>query len=453
MGESFFEDAQFQDRLIEFLVHDAEFLKTAAHLVTADDFKRANKHEGMERQVVVRMALDFWARYRQPVGKLLRGELLEICRRSNWQGETKERLLEYGEALAGNGQKRVAPDAILERVRQYKTEHRLALAMEEMTGLIERGELTTDRFLAIARQAVEETGREPGRPVDIFDEKQLENRILRRLLQRQRQRYPVLLIDPIDRLVRIIARKQLGLILAPYGRGKTLLFVWLALAYTLQGLNVLYFTLEDPTEDIEDRFDAAITALPVSRLVDIPDRVREKFKRYKRMLRSKLKVVDGTDGAVTIGAVEQIFEQERNRGFLADAILIDYDDEVRPRERKQERRLEFAEIYRDFRAVLARHNVLGWTASQTGRKTSELKIIGGDKAAEDLSKVRKASLAVSLGQGEWGEESIFFWIAKHRYDVQHVGANLMTDKTRMLFYDQQSTRRKEKEMAQNGGTP
>jgi hypothetical protein len=443
--ESLFTDAHFVDELIQFLVHDREFLKTASHLLTVEDFKKRDKHEGIERQVTAQIALNFWSRYRQPVGKMLRIELKEWARKKNWPNEaSRQRLLEYGDKCT-NGHVRVAPDMMLERVRQYKMEHRLSLAMQQMTDMVESGNLTTDAFLAVARQAVEEIGKEAGRPVDIFSDKELERRIARRLFQQRRVRYPVLLIDPIDRLIRIIARKHMGLVLAPYKRGKTLFFIWLSLVYTLQGLNVLHFTLEDPQEDIEDKFDAAITALPLSRLVEVPNKVRERFQRYKKLLRKRLKVVDGTDGAVTIGAVENMWEQERNRGFVADAIIIDYDDEIRPREKRQERRMEFADIYRDFRSLIARHDLIGWTASQTTRKSNELKIIGGKHIAEDISKIRKASMALSLGQGEWGEDSIFLWIEAHRYDIQHVGANILTDKNRSLFYDRDATLAKERE--------
>jgi hypothetical protein len=442
-GASLYSDPHFADSLLQFLVHDREFLQQAGHLVTADDFSKRSQKEGNERQVVARMALDFYNRYREPLGKMLVVECQDFLKKSKLSPDNKQRLTDYAASLC-NGHKRVAPDAMLGRVRQYRTEHRLSLAMQQMMDLIENGVLTTDQFLTLARKAVEDVGPEPGHPVDIFSNKQLESRIARRLLQRRRQRFPVLLIDPIDRMVRIIARKHLGLVMAPYGRGKSLFLIWLALAYTLQGWNTLFFTLEDPQEDVEDRFDAAITSLPLSRLADIPDKVRIRFQRYKKLLRARLKVIDGTDGSMTIGAMENIREQERNRGFTSDVTIVDYDDEIRPANRRTERRMEFSDIYKDYRAYLARIDNIGWTASQTGRQTGEMKIIRGKHIAEDISKLRKASMAMSLGQGEWGPQSIFVWVEKHRYDMEHVGANIVTDKDRMLFYDRDKTLAREK---------
>lgn len=444
-SSSFFDDANFQDELLQFVVHDSQFLKQASHLLSKDDFKRLSNKEGVERETVATLALGFWNHYRQPIGKMLKPELVQFARTQKWDqtSATRQRLLDYGELFL-NGHKRVAADAMLDKVRQYKADHQLASAMRQMQELIEKGTLSTELFLTLARKAVEQSATREDRPIDYFDDKELELRMARRMMQMQRQRFPVLLIEPIDRQVRIIAKKHLGLVMAPYKRGKSLFFIWLALAYTLQGLNVLYFTLEDPREDVEDRFDSAVTALPLSRLAEIPDRVREKFKRYKRLLRTRLKIVDGTEGGISVQSIENIWEQERNRGFAADAIIIDYDDEIKPREKRTERRMEFADIYKDLRAVLARHDLLGWTASQTGRASEKMQFISGKEIAEDISKIRKAAFALSLGAGEWGEESIFLWVAAHRYDRQHIGANIITDKTRMIFYDRETTMKREK---------
>lgn len=456
-GSSFFDDANFQDELLQFVVHDVNFLKQASHLLSEDDFKRLSVKEGLERQTVAHLALNFWNRYRQPVGKYLKSELIQYARNRKWDNDsaTRQRLLDYS-AEFYNGHKRVAADAMLDKVRQYKADHELAMAMSQMQELIEKGQLTPEMFLTLARKAVEQSGQKDDRPVDYFDDKELQARMDRRLLQMTRQRFPALLIDPIDRVVRIIARKHLGLVMAPYKRGKSLFFIWLALAYTLQGLNVMYFTLEDPREDVEDRFDAAVTALPLSRLAELPERVREKFKRYKRLLRTRLKIVDGTEGHMSIAAIENIWEQERNRGFAADAVIIDYDDEIKPKEKRSERRMEFADIYKDLRAVLARHELLGWTASQTGRQSEKMQFISGKEIAEDISKIRKAAFALSLGAGQWGEESLFLWVAAHRYDRQHVGGNIVTDKGRMIFYDRDATLKREKleaTKAQSAVTP
>lgn len=441
MGGSFLEDGKFQDDLLRFLVNDRHFLMAVGHMLTEKDFARVDQHGGREREIVAGIALDYWNRYRIPVGQYLGYELEDYkCGPAE-----KDRTIEYGRMLMKGPKSKVAPDILVNRIQSYKTEKHLISAMNAMQNMITTGNLNVDEFMKIAREAVEKSGKNAERPVDIFSNRELERRIARRFIQQRTQRFPSLLIDPIDREIRIIARKHLGLILAPYGRGKTLFFIWLALAYTMQGLNVLHITLEDPREDIEDRFDAAITSLPMLRLTDMPMRVRERFRQFTRRMKSRLKVYDGTDGQTTVPVIEHVFERERNRGFVADVILVDYDDEIRPVKARQERRFEFAEIYKDYRAMLARHDLIGWTASQTSRASEEMQIISGQMIAEDISKVRKASFAMSLGKGNWGPSSYFLWIAKHRYDKDKLGAHILSDKDRALFFDREPSLKKEQE--------
>lgn len=440
--ESIFSDPHFIDGLIAFLVFDRSFLKSSAHLLSIEDFRKFGAQEGEERRVVAGMALDFWNRYREPLSTYLTVECREFARKRRFNEETTQRLLDYAERLVKT--KRIAPEAMLEKVKRFKLDHKLVEAMMLMQAGMEKGTLTTDQFLAIAREAVDGLGKDIGRPSDIFSENELEQRILRRAIQARRQRYPVLLIDPIDQQVKAIARKHLGLVMAPYKRGKSLFLLWVALAYVLQGLNVMLVTLEDPKEDVEDRADAAITALPASRLLELPNRIRHKFSRYRRLIHTKLKIVDGTESQMTVGGIEAVFEQERSHGFTADAVLVDYDDEIIPRKKYDQRRMEFAEIYRDYRAFLARHDLLGWIASQTSKVADELKIVKGKHAAEDISKIRKAFFALSIGQGDWGKDSAYLYVAAHRNDQQFVGANIMMDKTRALFYDREATRKMEK---------
>jgi hypothetical protein len=98
-----------------------------------------------------------------------------------------------------------------------------------------------------------------------------------------------------------------------------------------------------------------------------------------------------------------------------------------------------ADIYRDLRQLASRKNAILWTAAQTKRSTASKRILGGDDLAEDISKVRKVAMALSLGQGDWGEDSIFIWVAAHKFDRQHIGCNIMSNKNRMLIYDREAT--------------
>jgi hypothetical protein len=207
----------------------------------------------------------------------------------------------------------------------------------------------------------------------------------------------MILIPEIDRRIRILTRGMLGMVLAQYKVGKSVALVWIARAYALQGLNVLFFTLEDPQELVEDRLDALITDIDMKLMPRKSDVVRRRFRERRDDLHGRIKIVDGTEGGMSVAMMEQIWERERDRGFDADAIIIDYDDEIEPpvayKNREIYRRFEFADIYRELRRWAARRQLIIWTAAQAKRgKGEDQKVVAGEDTAEDIQGAKSSSL-------------------------------------------------------------
>jgi len=221
--------------------------------------------------------------------------------------------------------------------------------------------------------------------------------------------------------------------------GKSIALIWLASSYLFQGLNVLFFTLEDPLEDTEDRFDASITELSFEDLRVDPERVQRRFGRFKEKLRSSLRIVDGTDGGMSIQGIESCWERERSLGFDADVVIVDYDDEIRAVQKRPDRRFEFADIYRDYRTFLARRQLIGWIGAQANRQSEGKKIMMAQYISEDISKIRKATMSIGIGQSEWGEDARYLWVMAHRLDRQHLGCDIWAAPEKALFYDRSKT--------------
>lgn len=434
-GRTYFDDSRFMDLVVSLLVKDHQFISTVAGLLSASDFK-VPKAEGQDalRFTIAELALGHFEQYREPIKDLLLAEVKAYAKRARLSNIQRLEAIKYAKRLLRKNVSAIS--SITEKVVQFKRERMKAAAVQRMIDMQSRGELTDEAWLQLSREAIESiTG--PGYHVsNYFQESR--RRIDRRRAVRD-NRFPFTLIEPLDARVRAIAKGHLGLVIAPYKRGKSLMLLWIAVAYILQRLNVLFITLEDPQTDVEDRFDACITNLPIKKLGRMPRTFRQRFKQFKRLVRSHLRIVDGTERRMTMAEIERIYEEERNKGFIADAVIVDYDDEIVPVKKYSERRMEFAEIYRDMRRFASTKHVLFWTAAQSKRATGGKKQLGGDDLAEDISKVRKVSFALSLGQGEWGEDSVYLWVAAHKFDKQHLGCNIMTDRMRMMIYDREKT--------------
>ncbi len=179
----------------------------------------------------------------------------------------------------------------------------------------------------------------------------------------------------------------------------------------------------------------------------MPVRLRRRFERFKSMVRARIHILDGTEGGVSVARMEQVLMSERDKGFVAHALLVDYDEEITPSKRHDKKQTELDEIYRDLRQFIARWNLVGWTAAQTQRNTRHLKILIGDRVADDIGKMKKVTVALSLGKGEWADDAYYVWVAAHKNDQMNVGCEIIPDLKRSIFYDREATRSAAKEHA------
>lgn len=447
MPQNFFKEKDFQEQLLAFVCRDINFLKECGSMLSADDFKPA-AGEPRYRWVIAETALRYWQRFHQPIRKMLRSDLIEFARTTRMGDKESTALLNCARALYQISL--VAVDALTERVSNYKQEVMRTQALEELIELHGSGQLTNDKWQEISKNAIDPFVLNK-LPVasEYFNEVGLRND--RRSVVDE-SAYPLLYIKPLDDNIKAISYGHLGMLMAPLKRGKSLGLLWIATAYALQKLNVLYITLEDIGIDVEDRFDANITGLTVRSLKDLPNKVLRKFANYRRLVRGRLRLVDGSGSKLSVGDIEEIYLRERNMGFAADAIIIDYDNWIRPTTKRQDRRLELSDIYTDLRNFIGRYKVIGWTAAQTQRSTKHLKVITSDMVAEDISKVQKVALALSIGAGEWGDNSAYIYVAAHRHDKGDQGWNIMQDKSRMHFFDLEATEQMTVQEALNGGS-
>ena len=445
-SDRWWDDEEFQDRLCALLVADHATLKACAALLSPEDFRplRGSRH-GLQRSVVVERALEYYKKYRDPIGNLARADVLEYAGMLNL---TRARINDLKEYLLFIEKLRPkAPDAISDKVVRFKSQVIKAAAVQEMVELQSSGQLTDEKWAEISARV---TSAKNGLTDAVDYLATFDARRDRRAHEANGgNRVPHTFIDPLDSMVKCVGPRELGLVLAPYKRGKSMFLIWLAVAYALQKLNVLYFTLEDPLHVVEDRLDAVITRIPIKNLHEFPVHAGQRFERFRKQLRAQIHVYDGTGEAMTVARMESVVQRERDLGFIPGAVIADYDEKISPSRHYKEKRFEIDEVYQDYQRSIANHDVVGWLAAQTQRNTRHLKILSGDTAAEDIGKARKAFCALSLGKGDWGPESIYLYVAAHKNDRMEVGCHIMTDRARSLIYDREATDAAAKEHQQD----
>jgi len=434
-------DRELRYQVLRAAIRDNAFLRDAWQDLDPEAFS------SKEEQAVADVCRRFFEKYGEPVGGLVR-TLVEdkLNGTGKWGEESKRKLGKLLDTLLGHKLEPVAVKALIDRVKELKRDTFYERAVEELISSQEQGELTPEKLAELVERANRELTAEPVIAHDYFDEP-VRERIKRRKLRGYRE-YPMLDIEPLDSQIQVIGPGHIGMILAPPGGGKGLCFVHFDIAYVLQGLRVLHFTLEDPIDLVENRLDAALCGIPLAKLKRQGKRVRKAFEAAKDKFRGKLRIVDATDGGWTVSRMERMAEQYKQNGFDADAIIIDYDDEIvceKQFKGESARRFEFAEIYRRLRRWAKNTNKIVWVAAQTTRQAVGLKVISAKHVAEDYSKVRKVFFAMTIGSDPKRPDVRYLNIVKHRLDKANFGVLIKSKYGSGIFYDPKGTERLQRE--------
>ena len=339
-----------------------------------------------------------------------------------------------------SGIKLNAPDAVTDKVVRFKTQRMQADAIDELSELQASGQLTPDKWDEIFARVRAPVGHAL---TTVNYHNTVDARIERRAAQSTCAPVPMSLIWPLDTLgggrSPLVGYRQLGVVLAPWKRGKSTMMLWLASAFVLQKLNVLYISLEDSRDIVEDRLDSIITSIPLKDLAEKPNATRRRFARYRAMVRAQIEIFDGVGEEITVAMLGNIVEAKRREGFLPNVIMTDMDDKITPSRVFRDKRDASDDVYTSYQRLLGRERLIGWLSAQTQRDTRSMKVLSGDRIAEDIGKTRKAHACISMGKGDWTEESIYLWIAAHRTIKMEQGCEVVPDLERSLIYDHEAT--------------
>ncbi|KKL09194.1 hypothetical protein LCGC14_2568290, partial [marine sediment metagenome] len=277
------------------------------------------------------------------------------------------------------------------------------------------------------------------------DRKALKLRDKRRADQNKVTRIPRFMIQPVDDMISGIGRGHLGMIMAPPGRGKSMMLAWMSVVLAQQGWSVMYVTLEDPIDDVENRLDALITSIKIKDLA-IPDMAKKtgfRFQNYRRNVRGRLRVIDCTEQDTTLAQIEAEWERMRQQGWMANVVIIDYDQILKLPPSRIDKRHELDQLYVDMVHFARRNHVMFWTASQTyANADDKVGILTMKDIAEHKGKMRHVTMAISLGKAnekKWPEGTICFGVPKHRNDRSFQSCHIVPDMEYMRIYDVERT--------------
>lgn len=427
---------ELRHQILRAATRDQMFLKLAWRDIEPAMFS------GREEEIVATAAVRFYQAYEEPVGPMLENEVSEVAQEYKLGEEGRQKLQELVKKIQGHKMELVSVRALLDKVKAVKKYAFYDKAVQQIVDAQGEGKLNTEFLAQLVDKANKELYTQPLLAHNVLDE--LDKRIKRRATAEED--YPLLHIPGLDNKTRLLGRGQLGMLLAPPSGGKGLGLLHIAIAYAQQGLNVFFLTLEDPLSMVEDRFDACLTGIPLTRLKDLPNKLHNRYKRIRSNIRGRIHIVDGGEQAWTVTAIERALEEEKRNGFVADAVVVDYDDEIECEKQfkgESARRFEFSEIFKRLRRLARTTRTFTWTAAQTGKPAEAKKVIGGKDVAEDYSKIRKTFVAIGVGQIPEEEDVRYLWVIKNRSGRRHFGVEIVSDYASAVFFDPSATAKRD----------
>jgi len=170
-----------------------------------------------------------------------------------------------------------------------------------------------------------------------------------------------------------LSRKTLNVILAGTGVGKSLAMCHMAASTLMQGLNVLYITMEMAEERIAERIDANLMNMTMEEMATVDKDIYEtRFERVAKKTRGKLIIKEYPTASAHTGHFQALIEElKMKRNFLPDMIIIDYLNICTSSRIKQGANVNsytyIKSIAEEIRGMAVKYNVPILSATQTTR--------------------------------------------------------------------------------------
>ena len=203
---------------------------------------------------------------------------------------------------------------------------------------------------------------------------------------------------------------ELGVILAPYGVGKTTILTKIANSAYNQGYNVLQIVFEDMPDVIKRKHLACWSGIDLNDLTERKEDVLSKHKEVTSNRTNDLRIRKFSSEGVTMQTIKSFVRHEISTGFKPDMIVLDYIDCVESTKQYSDEWSGEGNVMRGFESMLSEFSLVGWTAVQGNRSSISADVVTGDQMGGSIKKAQIGhfimSIARTLPQKESGRATI-----------------------------------------------
>ena len=238
-----------------------------------------------------------------------------------------------------------------------------------------------------------------------------------------------------------LAPKELAMVVAPPGVGKSLFLANQCARSVMDGKDVLYISLEMSEDRVAQRLDSIFTRIKQSELKKGVQMLEDRLTQIQQAAPNmgKLKIKEFPTKRLTVTALRAYLNQLRNyEDFQPDIIVIDYLELMTNQDVSMSEYMAQERIAQELRGIAVEHKCLVWTATQTNRKGKEVDIITDAELADSYGKIRVCDLAFSINQKEqeFDEGKARMFVMKSRNGRARYIVPIRIDYTRLVITQQ-----------------
>tara|TARA_A100001515_G_scaffold144947_1_gene150877 strand:+ start:342 stop:1736 length:1395 start_codon:yes stop_codon:yes gene_type:complete len=221
-------------------------------------------------------------------------------------------------------------------------------------------------------------------------------------------------LDAKDVLDGGLGRKELGVVVAPTGVGKSHWLVAMGAEAMKRGKNVVHYTFELSETAVGKRYDANLVGVNSNSIRENRDLIEKFYKENDDL--GGLIIKEYATRTASVSTLRNHIEKLKLRGFVPSMVIIDYADIMRSSKSYDSIRHELMLIYEELRQLSQDFNLPIWTASQSNRSGSGADVVGLENMSEAYGKAMVADCVITLARKPEEKASGFarLFVAKNR---------------------------------------
>lgn len=220
-----------------------------------------------------------------------------------------------------------------------------------------------------------------------------------------------------------LGRTEMGVVLAPPGRGKTTTLINFGTKALKCGANVVHISLENSDAQITRNYDLRMLGKSLDYIKENTDAAIKALGYAKKYSCGQLFIKKYPTKKVTVDTLRLYLNRLRYiKGIEIDMLIVDYGALLKPTTNWNDKRNVIESNYEDLRALADEFNCALWTGAQGNRGSLSKKVVTMEDLAEAFAIANTADVMIALCQTarEKSDGIIRGFVTKNRDGVDSV---------------------------------